>query len=85
MADTTSGDEVRLTSPAGVQMVVLSAFVLLLYSDLQSFGCPFYSIPQGDPLDSKCIGFSFGHPSVTGYLALHPQLYLWFEPPMVLT
>jgi hypothetical protein len=34
MADTTSGDEVRLTSPAGVQIVVLSAFVLLLYSDL---------------------------------------------------
>jgi hypothetical protein len=34
MADTTSGDEVRLTSPAGVQIVALSAFVLLLYSDL---------------------------------------------------
>jgi hypothetical protein len=34
MADTTSGGEVRLTSPAGVQIVVLSAFVLLLFSDL---------------------------------------------------
>jgi hypothetical protein len=34
MADTTSGSEARLTSPAGVQIVVLSAFVLLLFSDL---------------------------------------------------
>jgi len=32
MADTASGTEVRLTSPAGVQIMVLSAFVLLLFS-----------------------------------------------------
>jgi hypothetical protein len=34
MADTALGTEVMLTSPAGVQIAVLSAFVLLLFSDI---------------------------------------------------